>query len=137
MSTHVLCHNNIIIKTFVKTVPAPEVVTIQESRGSPIYEGTMFILTCLITPNMTGVDTDITIQRTFTGPGTSAADRVTREDMESQTTLTFRPVVMTDGCIYVCSATAVSTSQYLNVDASDATMNDTTTEITSKFLSPR
>ena len=83
---------------------------------------------------MTGVDTDITIQRNLTGPGASAANRVTRDDNGSQTTLTFRPVAMTDGGMYVCSATAVSTSQYLYVDASDATMNDTTTEITSKFL---
>ena len=115
------------------TVPAPEVVTIYESRNAPIYEGTMFSLTCLITPNMTGVDTDVTIERNFTGPGTSDANRVTSGDTQFQTTLTFRPVAMTDGGRYVCSASAISTPQYPYVKDSMTTMNDSTIGITSKF----
>jgi hypothetical protein len=93
----------------------------------------MFSLTCVITPNMTGVNTDITLQRTFTGPGASAADRVTREDAEFQTTLMFRPVVMTDDGSYVCTASAVSTPQYPNVVASDATVENTVITISSEF----
>ena len=112
-------------------MPAPEVVTINESREAPIYEGTMFSLTCLITPNMTGVDTDITIQRNFTGPGTS--DRVTSEDAAFQTTLMFHPVAMADDGRYVCSAVAISTSQHPNVEASDAIVNDAMITISSKF----
>ena len=84
-------------------------------------------------PNMTGVDTGITIQRNFTGPGTSDANRVTPEDIESQTTFTFLPVAMTDGGRYVCSASAISTFQYPNVEASYPTMNDTTVIVTSKL----
>ena len=115
------------------TVPAPEVVTLYENRSAPIYEGTLFSLTCLITPNMTGVNTDITIQRSFTGPRTSDVIRVTSENSEFQTTVTFRPVAMTDSGRYECSASAVSTSQYPNIEASDAIMNDTTINITSEF----
>ena len=118
---------------FLLTVPAPDVVAIYESRGAPIYEGTVFSLTCLIMPNMTGANTDITIQRNFTGPGTSAADRVTREDTAFQTIFMFHPVAMADDGRYVCSAVAISTSQYPNVEASDATMNATMTIISSKL----
>ena len=82
---------------------------------------------------MTGVDTDVIVQRNFTGPGTSATNRVTQEDIELQTTLMFCPVAMTDDGRYVCSASAVSTPQYPYVDASDVTVNDTTIEISSKF----
>ena len=115
------------------TVPAPEVVAVNESHEAPIYEGTVFSLTCLVTPNMTGVDTDITIQRNFTGSGTSAADRVTREDTAFQISLMFHPVAMADDGRYVCSAFAISTSQYPNVEASDAIVNDITITISSKF----
>ena len=113
-------------------VPAPEVIAISESRGGLIYEGTVFSLTCLITPNMTGVNTDITIQRTFSGPGTSAADRVTTEDAAFQTTLMFHPVAMTDNGEYVCSASAISTPQYPNVEASNETENSTVITISRK-----
>ena len=82
---------------------------------------------------MTGVDTDVTVQRNFTGPGTSAINRVTRDDIELQTTLLFRPVAMTDDGRYTCSAAAISTPQYPYVDVSDITVNDTTIEISSKF----
>ena len=115
------------------SVPAPEVIAISESHGGPIYEGTMFSITCLITPNMTGVNTDITLQRTFTGPGTSAADRVMTEDAAFQTTLMFHPVAMADDGEYVCSASANSTSQYPNVEASNATENNTVITISCKF----
>ena len=113
------------------SVPAPEVIAINESRGGPIYEGTMFSLTCLITPNMTGVNTDITLQRTFTGPETSAADRVTTENAAFQTTLIFHPVAMADDGEYVCSVSAIST-QYPNVEASNATENNTVITISCK-----
>ena len=118
---------------FLLTVPVPEVVTIYASRGAPVYEGTVFSLTCLITPNMTGVNTDFTVQRDFTGLATSAADRVTKENTGFQTTLMFHPIAMADGGRYVCSASAISTAQYPNVEASDATMNDTMITISSKF----
>ena len=114
------------------SVPALEVIAISESRGGLIYEGTMFSLTCLITPNMTGVNTDITIQRTFSGPGTSAADRVTTENDAFQTTLMFRPVAMTDDGRYVCSASAISTPQYPSVEASNETENRTIMAISRK-----
>ena len=125
-----ICINSIII---FLTVPAPKVVSISESRGAPVYEGTVFSLTCLITPNMTGVDTDIyTVQRNFAGPRTSAADRVTREDTTFETTLVFRPVAMADSGSYVCSASVMSTPRYPNVETSDAIMNSTVITIISK-----
>ena len=120
---------------FIITVPASEVVAIYESRGAPICEGTVFSLSCLITPNMTGVNTNITIQQNFTRPGMSAADRVTREDTAFQTILMFRPVTMADDGRYVCSAVAISISQYSNVEASNATVNNTRITISSKLMS--
>ena len=118
---------------FLLTVPVPEVITIYASRGAPIYEGTVFSLTCLITPNMTGVNTDFTVQQDFTGPATSAADRVSRANTKFQTTLMFHPIAMADGGRYACSASTISTAQYPNVEASDATVNDTMITISSKF----
>ena len=114
-------------------VPVPDVVTIYASRGAPVYEGTVFSLTCLIIPNMTGVNTDFKVQRTFTGPATSAADRVTRANTGFQTTLMFHPIAMADNGSYVCTASAISTAQYPSVEASDATVNDTMITISSKF----
>jgi hypothetical protein len=82
---------------------------------------------------MTGVNTDITFQRTFTGPETSAANRITTENAAFQTTLMFRPVAMADDGRYVCSASAVTTSQYPNIEMSDETENNTTITISSEF----
>ena len=82
---------------------------------------------------MTGVDTDITIERNFTGSRTSDANRVTPEDTQFHTTLTFHPVAMTDGGRYVCSASAISTPQYCYVKDSTTTMNDSAISIASKF----
>ncbi len=79
---------------------------------------------------MTGVNTDITFQRTFMA---SAADRVTTENAAFQATLMFRPVAMTDSGSYVCSASAVTTSQYPDVEMSDTTENTTTITISSEF----
>ena len=114
-------------------MPAPEVIAIIESHSAPVYEGTAFSLTCLITPNMTGVNTDFTVQRTFTGPATSASDRINIDNTAFNTTVMFHPVAMVDNGSYVCTASAISTAQYPNVEASDATVNDTMITISSKF----
>ena len=116
-------------------MPTPQSATIELGRPAPLYEGTTFSLTCIITPYRTGVDTDFMIQWNFYGPGTLVAtDRVTRSDIDLQTTLMFDPLAMNDNGTYECFATVISTSlsQYPHVIASDTIMNNTMICITSK-----
>ena len=119
------------------SVPSPEAVAVQRSRDGVLYEGTVFSLMCVITPNMTGVDTDIMVQRNISGPGSSVADRVTRMDYRQNSTLLFNPLALSDNGTYVCSSYMSSTSQYPYVIKSDVAMNDTTIDTASKlFCSP-
>lgn len=79
--------------------------------------------------------TDFMIQWNFYGPGTLlATDRVTRSDIDLQTTLMFDPLAMNDNGTYECFATVISTSlsQYPHVIASDTIMNNTMICISSK-----
>ena len=58
------------------SVPAPLRPLFRRSRNSTIYAGTNFSLTCIILPNITGLDTDFTVESVVTGPGTSQSSRV-------------------------------------------------------------
>lgn len=110
-------------------MPAPEAVVFFGSRESPLYEGTTFSLTCLITPNRTGVDVDFEIQRSFTGPETSATERISLSDTvtsysDIQISYSFSPLTMNDTGIYECSVIALSILP--NITASDPVINETT-----------
>ena len=118
-------------------MPAPEAVVIFESRESPLYEGTTFSLSCLITPNMTGVDTEFEIQRSFIGPETSATERISQSDTMAPfsdilLSYLFSPLTMNDTGIYECSAIALSILP--NITASDPIMNETTLSILGKCI---
>ena len=118
-------------------MPAPESVVIFESREAPLYEGTTLFLSCLITPNRTGVDTDFEIQRSFIGPDTSAADRITQSDTvtsfnDIQISYSFAPLTMNDKGIYECSATVRSLLP--NITVSEPVMNYTTLSILGKCI---
>ena len=115
------------------TVPASEVVTILRSRENPLYEGTAFSITCVITPNRTGVDTDFEVQRNFSGPETSTTDRITLLDIKNsiQISLMFVPLIVNDTGTYECSA--IASSVLSNVTASDPVMNDTSISILCKY----
>ena len=105
-------------------MPAPVSVTIVPSRNTSLYEGTLFSLNCIITPNMTGVDIDFVVERSFSGRQTSAYDRVTLTNNIQDSTLMFSPLAMNDDATYVCSSFVNSTTQHPYVTASDATMNN-------------
>ena len=110
-------------------MPAPEAVVIFGSRESPLYEGTTFSLTCLITPNRTGVDTNFEIQRSFIGPETSATERISLSDTmtsfsDIQISYSFSALTMNDTGTYECSAIALSILP--NITASDPVINETT-----------
>ena len=61
-----------LYQSLVHTVPAPiSPLTFHRSRNSTLNAGTSFSLTCIITPNTTGVDTDLIVQRIIMGPGIS------------------------------------------------------------------
>ena len=117
------------MNTLCNAVPVPEAVEIFESRETPLHEGTSFSLNCVITLNLTGVDTDIEVQRSFIGPETSATVRIAQSDTvtsfnDIQLSLTFTPLIINDTGTYECSA--IVRSIIPNVTASDPVMNDTT-----------
>ena len=95
------------------------------SRTTTLNAGTTFSLTCLITPNITGVDTGFTVQSSITGPGISDMDRVTVSQPilvgggVYETTVTFNHLREGDTGSYDCSA--MVTSSQPNVMTSDPT----------------
>ena len=118
-------------------MPAPEAIVIFESRESPLYEGTTFSLSCLITPNRTSVDTEFEIQRSFIGPKTSATERISQSDTVTSfndilLSYSFSPLTLNDTGIYECSAVALSILP--NITASDPIMNETTLSILGKCV---
>lgn len=108
-------------------MPPPQSISVRANREGPLYEGTQFSLTCLISPNRTGVDTQFTVQTSFAGPQTPEDDRLTTSDTTTvddilQVILTLSPVsVMDDDSPYICSASATSSAQH--VITSDAVTN--------------
>ena len=58
-------------------MPAPiSPLTFRHSRNTTLNAGTSFSLACIITPNTTGVDTDIIVESSIVGNGISDSDRV-------------------------------------------------------------
>ena len=114
----------------------------RRSRNSTLYAGTNFSLTCLITPNTTGVDTDFTVESVVTGPGTSQSSRVSISQPMSvgggvyETVAMFGHLVEGDSGSYNCSA-AISSS-VANIVTSDSIFSSVTIEVGRKkfiFLS--
>ena len=122
------------------TVPPPESVRITMSREAPLYEGTTFSLTCIITPNRTGVDTGFVVNvPTFSGPGAPPRSDVTMitDNMDFQTSLSFtssNTLAMRNTGAFSCSSIVVSTPRVPNIDQSDATTAEVNIIVTSKWL---
>ena len=92
-------------------VPAPLPLTFSLSRNTTINAGTNLSLSCLITPNTTGVDTPFTVESNITGLGTLDSERVTVSELLSlgggqyKTVVTFSLLYESDTGPYHCSAT--------------------------------
>ena len=88
-------------------MPTPLPLTFSLSRNA----GTNLSLSCLITPNRTGVDTHFTIESNITGPGTLDSERVTISQPlplgggQYETVVTFSRLYKSDTGPYHCSAT--------------------------------
>ena len=111
--------------SFVHTVPAPiSPLTFHRSRNSTLNVGTSFSLTCIIAPNTTGVDTNVMVQSSITGPGISGTSRVSVSQPMStggsayETTVTFHHLLEADAGTYSCSA--IVTSSHPSLIASDS-----------------
>ena len=115
----------------------------RRSRNSTLYAGTNFSLTCLITSNTTGVDTDFTVESVVTGPGTSLeSSRVSISQPMSvgggvyETVASFGHLVEGDSGSYNCSA--MVSSSVANIVTSDSNFNFEMIEVERKkfvFLS--
>ena len=102
----------------------------RRSRNSTLYAGTNFSLTCIITPNTTGVDTDFTVESVVTGPGTSQSSQVSISQQMPvgrgvyEIIVTYRLLLEDDIISHNCS-TRIYSSQ-TNVIASEAaTLSET------------
>ena len=98
----------------VSAVPAPN-VSVSVPSG-PLYEGTTQTLTCTATLPLS-VDTDTNVTVFWTHNGTNISSDLISQPMSPQSpftsTLTIRPLVMTDAGRYSCEASADSSSQYI------------------------
>ena len=108
---------------------------ILQSREDDLYEGTSFSLTCVVSPNKTGVDTAFEVLRSFSGPETSLSDRIDTFDTEVaddiEITLIFSPLTMNDTGEYLCFATGASVLP--TVTNSDLIMNRTMLSILREY----
>ena len=99
---------------FYDAVPTPDVAL--SIPSGPLYEGTSQTLTCTITL-LSPVDTDVIINILWQPDLYN--ERVSTVSPSSQRspftfTLTFNPLVMSDGGPYSCRATATSSYPYIN-----------------------
>ena len=104
-------------------MPVPFQALFYRSRNTALYAYTNFSLTCLISPNTHGVDTDFIVESIVSGPGISDLDRVSISQLVPvlggvfETVVTFRYLLEEDSGSYNCSAMIVSTQA--NVISSD------------------
>ena len=96
-------------------MPAPLLLNFSRSRHTPLNAGTNFSLSCLISANIAGVDTDFSVQSSIAGPGTSDTDRVSISQPMPvgggfETVVTFRRLFESDSGSYNCSS-RLATSQ--------------------------
>jgi hypothetical protein len=89
--------------------------------------GTSFSLTCIITPNTTGVDTNIVVESSIVGNGVSDTDRVSVSlqpvsvgENTFETTVTFSHLLEADAGAYHCSAYTTSSPSLPNLISSDS-----------------
>ena len=114
---------NIVIQScvlfYVSVPPPPLPLTFHRSRNSTLNAGTSFSLTCLITPNRTGVDTAFTVQSTITGPTTPDSERVTVSQtmpvrgVVYETVITFAHLLEEDTGSYNCSVELTPAQPYV------------------------
>ena len=110
-------------------MPAPtSPLTFHHSRSTTLNAGASFSLTCIITPNITGVDTDITVESSIVSNGISDTDRVSVSaqpvsvgENNFETTVTFSHLLEADAGAYNCSAYITSPLSLPNVITSDST----------------
>ena len=110
-------------------MPAPaSPLTFRHSRNAALNAGTSFSLTCIITPNITGVDTDIIVESSIVGNGISDTDRVNVSiqpvlvgENTFETTVTFSHLLEADAGAYNCSAYTTSPLSVPDVITSDST----------------
>ena len=100
-------------------------LTFRRSRNTTLTAGTSFSLTCIITPNTTGVDTDIIVESSIMGNGVSDTDRVSVSpwpvsvgENTYETTVTFAHLLEADSGAYNCSALVRSPPSQPNVVSS-------------------
>ena len=126
---------------FPHTVPAPiSPLTFRRSRNTTLNAGTSFSLISIITPNTTGVDTDVIVERSIVGNGVSDTNRVSVSswlvavgENSYGTTVTFNHLVEADTGAYNCSA--YITSSQPNVISSDSTSGLESIYVGRKYLS--
>ena len=104
-------------------MPAPLPLIIHRSRNTTLNAGTNFSLSCLISPNTTGVDTDVSVHGDIAGTEASDTERVSISQPMPvggvyETVMIFRRLFESDSGSYDCSARLASSQD--NVITSDS-----------------
>ena len=119
------------------SVPAPLPLTFHHSRHSTLKAGTIFSLSCHISTNTTGVNTDFSVQSDIAGPGTSDTDRVSISQLMPveggvfESVMIFRPFFESDSGSYNCSVRLASSQN--NVMTSESISAAESIDVERKF----
>ena len=112
-----------------------------KSHNTTLSAGTSFSLTCIITPNTTGVDTDIIVESSIMDSGISDTNRVSvsRQPVSVgentyETTATFAHLLEADTGAYRCSALVRSPPSQPSVITSDSSYGSESISVGRKCL---
>lgn len=114
-------------------------LTFHRSHNSSLYAGTLFSLTCIITLNTTGVDSNFTLQSNFSIPRNTDTERVTISPpmftgIVYEITVMFSPLIEDDTGAYNCSAVVIPISQQNSIIASDLSFGSESISVGCKQL---
>lgn len=114
-------------------------MTFRRSHSNTLYAGTFFSLTCIIAPNTSGVDTNVTVQSSLSIPRSVDAERVVISPPMItggmyEITVTFSHLIEDDTGTYNCSAMVASSSQQNLIIASDPSFGSESISVEHKYM---
>lgn len=114
-------------------------LTLRRSHNGVLYAGTFFSLSCIVTLNTTGVDSNFTLQSSVSIPRSTDTERVNISPpaftgSAYEITVTFSPLIEDDTGIYNCSAMVVPFTQQNLITASDLSFVSESINVGRKYV---
>ena len=91
-------------------------MVVTASRSTTLYEGTTGLaINCEVTPDDTGVNTLVSINRAVNGPGADGSRANTTFPEPNSITVAITPLALVDAGLYTCTASvgATDNSEYI------------------------